>query len=130
MKFIMQRDIVVATKHGHAIEFKKGMPTYVVKSCWDDVQEKGAVPYEGEGEEVAQEPKKATIPEGEARTALIVEAMRQIILKNDRNSFTASGSPGVSGISAIVGFIVAGSERDKIWFKMQQEDGAAAGAAG
>lgn len=118
MNFVSLKDQVVATVQGHSIEFKAHVPTYVVPQCWNAVQEKGCVPTE----DLPESAVKSDELEGKAREDAIIAAMRAMVLKNDRNSFTASGAPSAPAVSAAVGFNVNGKERDQMWVKAQVSD--------
>jgi hypothetical protein len=119
MKFVMQRDKVVATRHGHALGFKKGVPLNVPATCWEDVQAAGAVPVDELPAAKDDEPPRA--PQGAERAALIVAAAKALVLKGDRESFTAAGSPHAAALSKEVGFAVDAKERDAAWLVAQQE---------
>lgn len=126
MNFIMHRDKTVATPFGHVIEFKKGEPTYVPPMCREAVMAAGAVP---EDELVDDEQPKSPVPvEAADREPLILAAMEEILLKNQREDFTATGAPHAKAISAIVGFTVNNKERDVAWVKFQADRGEAKGA--
>lgn len=118
MNFVLHRDKVVATLTGHAIEFKKGVSTHVPPECYKEVIAVGAVP---ESEIPEDEGKKPEYTE-EERAELIKAAIEDIVLKNDRNEFTAAGAPHIKAISARAGFTVNNRERDAVWTKMQQGD--------
>lgn len=119
MNFIMQRDFVVATLRGHSIEFKKGVSTHVPDHCWADVQQHGAVP---ETDLPAPDPSIPVIPQGEARRAAILKAMRAVVLRNERDDFTAGGAPHNAVVSGQVGFKVDAAERDEAWIELQRAE--------
>lgn len=119
MKFITLRDKTVATLFGHSFEFKAGVPLHVPPSCYEAVQAAGAVP---EDELPVDDADLAAAPQGEAREALIIAAMKEMVLANDRDSFTAAGAPAAPALSAKLGFTVSGPERDTAWTKAQVSD--------
>ncbi|MBS0453963.1 MAG: hypothetical protein JSS14_21895 [Proteobacteria bacterium] len=115
MKFVMNRDRIVNSVLGHAIEFKKGQPTHVPPALYEEVMSAGAVPEEELAEDEKPQPKLSA----EDRKVLIVTAIEEIVLKNDPKEFTAAGMPHTKVISAKVGFDVAADERDAAWAAFQ-----------
>lgn len=120
MKFTMQRDRVVASTTGHAVAFKKGVPTYVPPEMHSEVLEMGAEP-ETEIPETQKPAGAAPVDPGERR-ALIAKAMEDIVLANNRDDFTAAGSPHNKAVSLKVGFQVDARERDKVWESLKQAE--------
>lgn len=119
MEFTMMRDKVVVGLVGHAVEFKKGVPTYVVPQMWDTVIAAGAVP----NEELPQpEAPKVDVLQGIEREQAIVEAMKKMVLRAQREDFNAKGYPQPAVISQLVGFPVDAKERDRVWQVLQQAD--------
>lgn len=117
MNFVLNRDKTVSTLSGHIIEFKKGAPTYVPRACWEAVQAVGAVPEE----ELPEEP-KVDNPEptdADKRRDVIMDAMEQIVLRNRREDFTATGAPHARALKELLGFTVQNKERDTLWDKVQ-----------
>jgi len=119
MKFTSLRNMTVATRTGHAIEFKKGEPTFVPPIAWNEVQAAGAVP-----EEDLPEPVKGdTEPSDPADRAVLIEAaIEELIEKNARGTFGATGAPQVKVLSQKVGWQVSASERDVIWQKIMMRN--------
>lgn len=118
MNFVMSRDRVVVSKFGRSFEFKKNEPLHVPSMCWEEVQAQGAVPEE----ELPDETKTSNAPpEGPERTALIAEAMKAMVLKGQREDFTASGAPHAGILSTALGFTVDAKERDVVWASVQTE---------
>lgn len=118
MKFVMSRDRVVVSRLGRSFEFKKGEPLHVPSMCWDEVQAQGAVPEEELPEPEAKIP---TVPEGVERAAKIAEAIKVMVLRGQREDFTASGAPHAAVLSNEVGFIVDAKERDLAWAAAQND---------
>jgi len=117
MKFVLNRNKVVTSTLGHAIEFKKGEPTHVPKEMWNDVIAVGAVP-EDEIEEVIE--KKAPVLTGEERKEMIFAAFTVLVEKNEREAFTGNGSPHIRAVADVTGFPVDAKERDTLWTEFRQ----------
>ena len=119
MKFTLHRNAVIATKTGRAIEFVKGVATHVPPQCWPDVQAAGAIP-----EDELPEPEQIlpATPQGEDRAQKIIDAINAMVIRNEREDFTASGAPHCAVLSRVVGFNVDVRERDDIWQKMRNEE--------
>lgn len=117
MKFTMQRDRVVVSKFGRAFEFEKGVPLHVPPMCHEEVIAQGAVPEE----DIVEEDKKPPgAPQGTERAEAIAAAIKKMVLKGERDEFTAAGSPHAGSLSALVGFSVDAKERDAAWALAQQ----------
>lgn len=112
MEFVLHRDMLLATRQGHTIEFKKGEPTHVPPECYKEVIAVGGVP----SEEIPEPPRNSNEPaDPEARKAKIFEAFTTLIERNERGSFTATGIPKSDSLTDILGFRVDVNERDELW---------------
>ena len=118
MKFTLNRDKVVASEKGHAVSFAKGEPTHVPPEMYDEVMAVGAVP-EDELAEPVKTGKEVPTDERE-REEVIMPVLASILLRNDRDDFTASGVPKVEVISAGAGFRVSDRERSALWEKLKK----------
>jgi hypothetical protein len=120
-EFTLHRNFVLRTTKGHAINFRKGKPTYVPPMCVPDAVAIGAQALDGDadvlGEEVA-EPIPLTQPE---RDAKIREAIETMVGRNERNDFTGSGLPDIRKMNALTGFEVSKRERDRVWQAYQAD---------
>ena len=126
MKFVSNRDTVVRScATGHAIEFKKGVPTDVPYAMRSEVVEKGILPVQDDGKaieagtvQVVAEPKKVVLPpEGEVRIEKIVEAFKAIVERNNPADFTGGGTPSASAVSTALQFRVDTKEVRGLWEK-------------
>ena len=126
MNFTMPIDRTVASKLGHTIEFKKGVPTHVPKECWREVQEAGAVAEDQESVAKAQAvaPVAPVVDDPNERRTAIFGAFETLSIANKREDFTAAGVPKTVSISAVVGFDVDAKERDTLWIEFTQAGGA------
>ena len=118
MKFTMSRDRTVVSKFGRSFDFVKGEPLHVPDMCWDEVQAAGAVP---EDELPVAEDPLAGVPQGAERAAAIAAAVEAMVLKGQRDDFTANGSPNAAVLSAACGFSVDAKERDLAWTAAQTD---------
>jgi len=119
MNFILNRDKTIVSLHGHAIAFKKGIPTHVPPAMYAEVQQIGAIPEDELEETVTVAPKEPDDPI--KRKALIYEAFAALVLGAKRESFTGTGAPHAKALAAQLGFIVDSKERDKLWADFNAE---------
>lgn len=123
MKFTMPIDKTVATRVGHTIDFKAGVPTHVPKEAWREVQAAGAVP---EDQEAVQATRKAAamaetiVDDPVERRTRIFKAFTEMVERNKRGDFGASGAPHQKVVESIVGFDIGAQERDSLWVEFQQ----------
>jgi hypothetical protein len=120
MKFVLPRNRTIASTCGLSIEFKKGEPTLVPPAMYQEVIAAGGVSET----EIAEDemPKGAPTPEALAdREKAIFKAFEAILLRNDRNDFTAGGAPHNAVLSRETGWTVNAKERDQAWVKFQQQ---------
>jgi hypothetical protein len=124
-KLVMNRNYVLNTRTGHSLEFKKGVPIHVPPIAYAAAMEAGAVPPDGEDVEV-EEKTEAHVPNDPAeRNPLIAKAIIDLVAANNREDFTAAGSPTVDAVSKLVGFKVRATEIAQMWQayndKLQEE---------
>jgi hypothetical protein len=123
MKFTMPIDKIVATRAGHTIDFKAGVPTHVPKEAWREVQASGAVP---EDQEAVQMTRRAAVMDAVIvddpveRRNRIFKAFTDMVERNKRGDFGASGAPHQKVVESIVGFEITAQERDSLWVEFQQ----------
>jgi len=120
MKFALNRDRILATTKGHTIEFKKGELTHVPPECYDEAIAIGAVP-ESEIEDDANTGPRRPESELELRQQVFA-AFDAMVLKNEREDFTAGGAPHPKALSARLGWRIDAKERDTLWAAYQQRD--------
>lgn len=114
MKFVLHRNHVLASAMGLAIEFKKGVPQYVPKHIHKEAIAIGAVPEEELAEaEVASNPNMPA--DIDARKIELYDAFEKIVLRNEREEFTAAGIPNTAVLSRELGWTVNAKERDIAW---------------
>jgi hypothetical protein len=117
MEFILNRDKVLSSIKGHTIEFKKGEPTYVPVDMHSEAMAIGAMPTGDLPDEPEIEGGAPTDPA--ERERVIMEAMEQLVLRNQRGDFIASGLPNVAALKDLMGFSIHHKERDTVWTKVQ-----------
>lgn len=123
IKFVMARDFIVATKKGHTIDFKKGVPTHVPKECYTDVQAAGAVPEDVEELSKQQaDPEKTVEPEAgtDERKDAIFAAFSKLTKRQKRGDFQGNGQPALARVKEFAGFDIDAHERDALWKEFQQ----------
>lgn len=126
MNFVTLRDIVHASKLGHSVEFKKGVPTYVPPALHNEVMAIGAVPEDEADLQslvAAQDQKKEAInepTEPTERKAAVFAAFEKIVLGGKREDFTSGGAPHGKAITEITGWPLPSKERDQLWPEFQQ----------
>jgi hypothetical protein len=123
-EFILNRDYVMRTTHGHIINFKKGQPTYVPPVCSKDAVALGADAVNNDVDVLGPEP--VAVPELSAvdREAKLYAAYDAMIARNGqeayRTDFNAQGLPSTKPLSALTGFEVTAAERNDSYQKYRE----------
>lgn len=121
MKFIMLRNRVVCSTLGHAIEFKKGEPTFVPPELYTEVIAAGGAPEEEIPEdELPAKSNEPTAPD-EREMELFI-AFETIATRNRREDFTAGGVPHAKVLATELGWTVPNKERDAVWVKFKTKE--------
>lgn len=129
MNFTSNRDIVVRSKNtGHAIEFKKGVPTKVPYGMYEECLAVGVLPVDEDGapvdpaeNKVTQDVKLVTAPtDGGERAQLILEAFKQIVARNNSKDFAGGGMPHPDAVSLALRWRVEQKEVRQLWEKHRQ----------
>jgi hypothetical protein len=124
-KLVLNRDYVLTTTKGHSIAFKKGEPTHVPASCYQDAIAIGAQPEDGSDPNVLEDQKVNKAPSDPAkRNPLILAAIEKIVAGNERKDFTAAGSPTVKAVEREVGFDVDAREVAAMWQEYHEKKAA------
>ena len=124
-KLVLNRDYVLTTTKGHAIAFKKGEPTHVPASCYQDAIAIGAQPADGSDPNVLEDTKVSKAPSDPAeRNPLILAAIEKIVAGNERKDFTAAGSPTVKAVEREVGFAIDAREVAAVWQEYHEKKAA------
>lgn len=119
-KYVSYRDITVSSVMGHSIEFKKGVPTNCPTTMHAELLAIGIIPEEPLTEEPVVEGTQAP-QDPLAREAALFKAFEKIVLRNDRNDFTAVGIPHLSPLEKELGWKVDSKERDTMFKKWNLE---------
>jgi hypothetical protein len=106
---------------GHGVGFVKNKPSWVSPLVVDEALALGAEFVDASDKPILDEDGLAPTPEGEERHAAIRKAMGQLLQRNGREDFTASGLPQVKALSAIVGFAIDPRERNEQWGRFIDE---------
>jgi hypothetical protein len=123
VKFVSNRDIVVRSLHGHAIEFKKGVPTDVPRVMHSECLEKGILPVEGsDANEVIKDPAGPVLAPEDAleREDAIVKVIEAMVKRNVPSDFTGGGHPNAEAVSASLGWKTDQKEVKDVWVKNRE----------
>lgn len=124
-KLVLNRNYVLATTKGHTIAFKKGEPTYVPASVYQDAIAIGAQPEDGSDPNVLKDEKPGTAPADPAeRNPLILAVIEKLVAGNERKDFTAAGSPTVKAVERELGFDVDAREIATVWQEYHEKKAA------
>jgi hypothetical protein len=113
---MLSRNRTIASTCGISIDFKKGELHLVPPAMYAEVLAAGGVP-EDEIPEDEMPPAAPTPEQLLDREAAMMKAFKAIVLRNDRNDFTAGGTPHASVLSRDLGWSVQAKERDAAWVK-------------
>jgi hypothetical protein len=115
VEMVLNRNYTLASTLGHVLTFKKDKPMPVPPIMVHACAQIGAVRVDGK--EVFDEPESAEPqPVDPAQRQIAVrKAVESIVDKNERDDFTAGGSPKVSAVSRETGFKVDMTEVRKAW---------------
>ena len=122
MKFVMNRNHVVASTLGYSIKFEKDVPQYVPTAMHKEVIAAGGVATDGDEVEFEDKKTDIPVPEGEERVELIKMALLDIQKIADRESFASTGVPKVKAVAAITGFPVTSAEISEAWTALKQAE--------
>lgn len=117
--YVANRNIRVATLSGHIFIFKKDEPVYVPPAVRHEMLQYGILPVDGDLP-VQEDKPRSSDPVGEERFSLLLEAIAEVVLKNDSDDFTASGMPKNSALEKVAGFNIDTAERSAAWKEFQQ----------
>lgn len=121
MKFTLDRDLTHASVLGHTVKFKKDEPTHVPAPLYREVQALGAVPDdEDEMPAAGGNPNEPKDPA--KRYSELVGAFEALTLRNNREDFTAGGTPHLRPLAEVLGWTVSAQERDRAWSKSRAAD--------
>lgn len=120
--FVLHRNYALRSLTGHMINFVKGEPTWVPPGCVKEAVAIGALAVDGEQPDVIGEEKVETpAPGGEERSELIFAAFEELEKRNEREDFTAAGSPTVAAMERELGFKVDTKELRSAWIDYRQK---------
>lgn len=112
----LNRNFTLTTNRGHSIAFVKGKPTHVPRAVYQEAMAIGALPVDGEEVDLLGDEKKDAAPSDPAeRAPIILKAIEDLVLGNQREDFTAAGSPTVEAVGRTVGFKVQAKEIQSVW---------------
>lgn len=106
--YVLNRNHTLSTLKGHRVVFKKDQPVYVPPPVEADAIAIGATPADGSDPvmpgEVEVKPGADLSPV--EREFKIIEAIRKVVHRNEREDFNGANKPKESAISAMTGFKV------------------------
>lgn len=118
--FTLNRNYVLTTTDGRSILFEKGVPTHVPPFMVKAAVAIGATPQEGEVD--FDEPAKKGAPtDPSERESAILDAVEKLATENERDAFTAAGTPKVKAVEKLVDFSVDAREVQKVWNEYQEK---------
>ena len=124
MNYIAPRKMVVVSLSGRSVEFEKGKPTYCPPQMHAELISHGIVPAEEMPEpEPDAGPKEPMV--ASEREAALFAVFEKIILRGNRNEFTAVGVPHNSVLAKELGWQgMSNKERDAAWqkFNLQRSE--------
>ena len=122
MRFMLARNKTVVSTCGISIEFKKGELHLVPPAMYAEVIAVGGIP-ENEIDEAEMPPALPTPEQLLDREAEMMKVFKAIVIRNDRNDFTAGGTPHAAVLSRELGWSVQAKERDAAWVKFTANAG-------
>jgi hypothetical protein len=121
--YVLNKKYTHRSVYGHTISFEKGQPTHVPPGPIErEVAAIGAERVDGDppdlvpGEADPKDPVTA-----EDLEALMREAFRELVQKNDSADFTASGQPSVKAVERLIGENVTAKQIADLWQKIKEE---------
>ena len=115
IEMVLAMNRTLRSLQGHTIQFTKGEPVRVPAHLVKEAMGIGAVPVNESELPSAESVNETPIPTGEERTELLFVVYEDMIARNERGEFGASGAPHVAHVSRLAGFEVKGKERDETW---------------
>lgn len=120
-EFILNRNYALRSIKGHIINFIKGEPVYVPPVLVAEAVALGAESVDGPIDPLEPEaPVKSELTLAEREQAMR-EAIEQMVAANNREDFTAQGTPNLKALSGYVGFTVNKRELEGVWQKYLNE---------
>lgn len=119
--FTLHRNFTLRTTKSHVIRFQKDEKVWVPPVCVPDAVAVGAQPVDDDTVDViGEEPKVMPALTPAQRKEKMFDAFKLMIARNERNDFTASGSPNAKKLVPLVGFDMSTKERDEAWIEFRQ----------
>lgn len=121
-EYVLNRTHLFQSTLGHTLSFVKGKPAYVPPILEREVAAIGGERVDGKRVELLDDPTPEQSNLGaEERAALITEAFKVLIEKNDSKDFTAAGVPTVKAVERELGIDVDRVEVVDAWNAMKAE---------
>lgn len=120
--YVLNRNYTLATLKGHRIVFHKDQPVYVPPPVVPDAVAVGATPADGSEPDLGAAPDP--VPGAELsptdRENKILDAIRTLVARNERDDFNGAGQPKEGPLSAITGLKVDTKERNAVLQKYHE----------
>lgn len=115
-QLVLNRNYTLVTIFGHVIRFTKDEPIAVPPAAYASAVAIGAVPADGTDPDVLDDaPKPREMISPQERGEKILAAIEMLVELNNRNDFTAAGSPSVKAVERELGFDVDRREIAAQW---------------
>lgn len=119
---VLNRNHVLRTTKGHHIGFVKDEVIDVPKTCYGEAVAIGAVRADGDAANVIEDEKRKPALSAAEREELLVEAVRALMERNEREDFTTTGQPTVAAILRESGEKFDVKEVSAAWKKVTSEE--------
>ncbi len=112
----LNRNYTHASVYGHAVRFKKNVPTVVPNVIVRECVALGAERSDGKDAIVEARPAADKAPQNvDDRMDAVLDAIESMLERNDREDFTGTGLPKVVSLTSEAGFKVDKTELNKAW---------------
>jgi len=130
-KLILNKNHILTSTLGHAIAFRKGVPTHVPPIMYSAAIAIGAVPEDGSDPDVLVEapPTSGAPLDPVERELAIRKAVDNVVARNERLDFTAAGVPTVGAVGDRLGWKPSAREIAQEWASRGERAMAASDAA-
>lgn len=115
VKMVLNRNYTLASTLGHVLTFKKDTPLMVPAIMVHACAQIGAVRADGKDVFEEPEPVEQQPVDPAQRLVAVRKAIENIVSANEREDFTAGGSPKTTAVSREAGFRVDQTEVRTAW---------------
>jgi len=119
MKFVMNRDKVIASTMGLSLAFEKNIPMDVPTYMIREVMAAGGVAQEDMTDDEVLATTSTEPVDPAAREAALFAVFEKLTLRNQREDFTAGGAPHNAVLTKELGWPIHAKERDVAFAKFR-----------